>query len=62
MAKKGENRELVTLKCTVCNEKNYRKEKNKINIVQNVDNILYIRKKNRDKPYFLVKELIYDKC
>ena len=24
MAKKGENRELVTLKCTVCNEKNYR--------------------------------------
>ena len=32
MAKKGENRELVTLKCTVCGEKNYRTPKNKKNI------------------------------
>ena len=31
MAKKGEARELVTLKCTVCDEKNYRTPKNKKN-------------------------------
>lgn len=31
MAKKGEARERLTLKCTVCNEKNYRTEKNKRN-------------------------------
>ncbi len=31
MAKKGENRALVTLKCTVCDEKNYRTPKNKKN-------------------------------
>ena len=33
MAKKGENRELVTLVCTVCKEENYRVEKNKKNTV-----------------------------
>ena len=32
MAKKGENRALVTLVCTECKEKNYRVEKNKKNI------------------------------
>lgn len=37
MAKKGENRELVTLKCTVCNEKNYRKEKNKKNTTERLE-------------------------
>ena len=31
MAKKGENRALVSLKCTECNEINYRVEKNKVN-------------------------------
>ena len=31
MAKKGEARANVTLKCSVCGEKNYRKEKNKNN-------------------------------
>lgn len=31
MAKKGENRSLVTLTCTECKEKNYRVEKNKKN-------------------------------
>ena len=31
MAKKGEARENITLKCTVCNEKNYRTPKNKRN-------------------------------
>ena len=31
MAKKGEARELVTLKCTICDEKNYRTPKNKKN-------------------------------
>ena len=29
MAKKGENRERITLVCTTCNEENYRTEKNK---------------------------------
>ena len=29
MAKKGENRGLVTLVCTECKEKNYRTQKNK---------------------------------
>jgi len=29
MAKKGEARQRVTLKCTVCDEENYRTEKNK---------------------------------
>lgn len=31
MAKKGESRENITLKCTECNEKNYRTPKNKRN-------------------------------
>ena len=31
MAKKGEARERITLKCTVCGEQNYRTEKNKRN-------------------------------
>ncbi|MBE6160419.1 MAG: 50S ribosomal protein L33 [Lactobacillales bacterium] len=37
MAKKGENRELVTLKCTVCNEKNYRTPKNKKNTTERLE-------------------------
>lgn len=31
MAKKGEVRDGITLKCTLCNEENYRSEKNKRN-------------------------------
>lgn len=31
MAKKGEARERITLKCTICNGQNYRTEKNKRN-------------------------------
>lgn len=31
MAKKGEKRENITLKCTVCGEQNYRTPKNKQN-------------------------------
>lgn len=37
MAKKGENRELVTLKCTVCDERNYRVEKNKRNTTERLE-------------------------
>lgn len=31
MAKKGEARERITLKCTICGEQNYRTKKNKRN-------------------------------
>ena len=37
MAKKGENRELVTLKFTVCNEKNYLTPKNKKNTTERLE-------------------------
>lgn len=37
MAKKGENRELVTLKCSVCGEKNYRTPKNKKNTTSRLE-------------------------
>ena len=37
MAKKGEARELVTLKCGECGEKNYRKEKNKKNTTERLN-------------------------
>ena len=37
MAKKGENRELVTLSCTVCKEKNYRTPKNKKNTTDRLE-------------------------
>lgn len=37
MAKKGENRELVTLKCTVCSEKNYRTPKNRKNTPERME-------------------------
>ena len=37
MAKKGENRELVTLKCTVCNDKNSRTPKNKKNTTERLE-------------------------
>ena len=37
MAKKGEARELVTLKCSECGENNYRVEKNKKNTTERLD-------------------------
>ena len=37
MAKKGEARERITLKCTVCGEQNYRTEKNKRNTTERLE-------------------------
>lgn len=37
MAKKGENRERITLACTVCKEENYRTEKNKKNTTERLE-------------------------
>lgn len=37
MAKKGEAREKVTLKCSECGELNYRKEKNKRNTTERLE-------------------------
>ena len=47
MAKKGEARELVTLKCTVCNEKNYRTPKNKRNTTERLELNKYCEKCQR---------------
>ena len=37
MAKKGEARQRITLKCTVCNNENYRTEKNKKNTTDRLE-------------------------
>lgn len=37
MAKKGEARENITLKCSVCGELNYRTEKNKRNTTERLE-------------------------
>lgn len=37
MAKKGENRERLTLKCVDCSEQNYRTEKNKKNTTERIE-------------------------
>lgn len=37
MAKKGEARQRITLKCTVCDEQNYRTEKNKRNTTERIE-------------------------
>lgn len=37
MAKKGEARQRVTLKCTECKEENYRTEKNKKNTTERLE-------------------------
>jgi large subunit ribosomal protein L33 len=37
MAKKGEARQRITLKCTVCGEENYRTEKNKKNTTERLE-------------------------
>lgn len=37
MAKKGEARQRITLKCTVCDNENYRTEKNKKNTTERLE-------------------------
>ena len=37
MPKKGEARQRITLKCTVCGEENYRTEKNKRNTTDRLE-------------------------
>lgn len=37
MAKKGENRERITLQCTECKSENYRTEKNKRNTAERLE-------------------------
>lgn len=37
MAKKGENRERITLQCTECKEENYRTQKNKKNTTERLE-------------------------
>lgn len=37
MAKKGEARQRITLKCTVCGEENFRTEKNKRNTTDRLE-------------------------
>ncbi len=37
MAKKGEARQRITLKCTVCGEENYRTQKNKRNTTERLE-------------------------
>ncbi len=37
MAKKGEARQRITLKCTVCGEENYRTQKNKRNTTDRLE-------------------------
>ena len=37
MAKKGENRERVTLECTECKRENYRTEKNRKNTTERLE-------------------------
>jgi large subunit ribosomal protein L33 len=37
MAKKGENRERITLQCTDCKSENYRTEKNKRNTTERLE-------------------------
>jgi len=37
MAKKGENRERITLQCTVCKNQSYRTQKNKKNTTERLE-------------------------
>ncbi|HHW68970.1 MAG TPA: 50S ribosomal protein L33 [Tenericutes bacterium] len=37
MAKKGEARERITLRCNVCKTENYRTEKNKVNTTERLE-------------------------
>ena len=47
MAKKGENRERITLECTSCKSKNYRTEKNKKNTTERLELNKYCPKCNQ---------------
>ena len=53
MAKKGEARENITLKCPVCGEKNYRKSKNKRNTTERLELNKYC---SRCQKYTMHKE------
>ncbi|MDD4376498.1 MAG: 50S ribosomal protein L33 [Clostridia bacterium] len=44
VAKKGENRERITLECTECKSENYRTEKNKKNTTERLDLNKYCNK------------------
>ena len=50
MAKKGENRERVTLECTECKRENYRTEKNRKNTTERLElkKLQLIKKKNKN--------------
>lgn len=41
MAKKGESRIRITLKCVECGEQNYRTEKNKANTTERIEQSKY---------------------
>lgn len=63
MAKKGENREKITLKCTVCNEKNYRTPKNKKNTTARLELNKYCPKCRQHTAHKEEKQLgrLYEK-
>ena len=48
MAKKGEARQRITLKCTVCGEENFRTEKNKRNTTDRLELNKYCPKCNQN--------------
>ena len=49
MAKKGENRERVTLECTECKRENYRTEKNRKNTTERLELNKYCSKDQKTK-------------
>ncbi len=51
MAKKGENRANVTLKCTVCKEQNYRTQKNKKNTTERLELNRYCPRCRKATPH-----------
>lgn len=56
MAKKGENRELVTLSCTECKEKNYRVQKNKKNTTERLELNRHCKKCQKHTLHKEIKE------
>ncbi len=51
MAKKGEARERLTLKCAVCGEQNYRTEKNKRNTTDKLELNKFCPKCQKTTPH-----------
>lgn len=51
MAKKGENRERTTLKCSVCGDETYRTEKNKKNTTDRLEIKKHCPKCNQHTTY-----------